>query len=62
MNEEERNQALLKADGLFRQARRIERRIKWNNDAERDIALKKLGEIIFNAHWELVKATSNRGV
>ena len=62
MNEEERNQALLKADGLSRQARRIERRIKWNNDAERDSALKKLEQILFNAHWELVKAVSNKGV
>ena len=62
MNQEERNQALLKADGLFRQARRIERRINYNNDAERDSALKKLEQIIFNAHWELVKAVSNKGV
>lgn len=62
MNEEERNQALLKADGLFRQARRIEKRINWNNDAERDSALKRLEQIIFDAHWELNKAVSNRGV
>ena len=62
MNQEERNQALLVADGLFRKARKIEKRINWNNDAERDLALNKLGQIILNAHWEFVKATSNRGV
>ena len=50
----------MKADGLFRQARKIEKRINWNNDAERDIALKKLGQIIFNAHWELNKAVYGR--
>jgi hypothetical protein len=62
MNQEERNQALLVADGLFEKARKIEKRINWNNDAERDLALNKLGQIFLNAHWELVKATSNKGV
>lgn len=62
MEQEERNQALLKAQGLFEKAKRIERRINWNNDAERDSALGRISRIINEANWQLNKAVSNRGV
>lgn len=60
MNVEERNQALLKADGLFHQARKIERRIKWNNDAERDSLIGKRDSILFEALWNYNKAIYGR--
>jgi len=61
MNQEQRNQALLKADGLFRKAQRIERRINWNNDEERDSLIGELEQIMREANWQLSMAI-NRGV
>ena len=63
MEMEQRNQALLRADGLFRKAQRIERKINWNNDAERDKALTDIGRILLEAHWQFNKAVyRNEGV
>jgi len=61
MNEEQRNQALLKAEGLFRKAQRVESAIKWNNDAERDSLIGELEQIMREANWQLSMAI-NRGV
>ena len=51
-----REELLLEAANLFEKAKKIERNINWNNDAQRDSSLKKLEQIIFDAHWKFNQA------
>lgn len=62
MNQEERNQALLRAEGLFRKAQRIESAINWHNDEERDSLIGELENVMREANWLLSAAISNKGV
>lgn len=54
MNNEE---LLLLAANQFEAANKIERRINWNNDAERDSALNKSTRLLFDALWNFTTAT-----
>lgn len=54
MNKEE---LLLLAANQFEQAKKIESRVNWNNDAERDSALNKSSRLLFEAMWNFTAAT-----
>ena len=46
-----RDEALLEVAHLYDQAEKIEKKIDWNNDAERDSALTKIGHLIIDANY-----------
>ena len=60
MNEEMRNQALLKAEGLYERAKKVERRICWNCDSSRDSLISKRDSLLFEALWNYNKAIYGR--
>ena len=46
-----REDALLKVAHLYDKAEKLEKSVNWNNDAERDSALNKIGHLIIDANY-----------
>ena len=51
-----REECLLKANAAFEKAQKIEKRIKWNNDADRDSQIGKRDKALFDFFWYSVQA------
>lgn len=54
--------ALMKATECFLKAEKIEKSIKWNNDADRDSKLCKQDKLLFDMMWNLVASQYQKGV
>ena len=57
-----REETLLELANLYDKANKIERSINWHNDADRDLALTKLGHLIIEANWKFAQVYNQKGV
>lgn len=60
MNEKTKEECVFEAIRAFEEARKIEKRIKWNNDANRDSQIGKRDKALFDFMWYSVQADYRR--
>ena len=57
-----REECLLKAADALEKSKKIEKRINWNNDADRDSQIGKRDKFLFDFFWYSVQANYQKGV